>query len=788
MKVPNQFPTVNLFPKIAIVGEAPGADEDRMGLPFVGTSGQLLDRLLNEVGIVRAGCFVGNVCQFRPFSNDISTINRDGPEWQLSIQELRNDLAKYEPDVTIALGETALNFLTGHSSITKWRGSILDIEGRRIIPSYHPAAVLRNWEWRPVLKFDLAKAKVEAKEKQPLPVREFNISPTLRDIEDYITKIKAEGKAVAFDIETVHHQITCLGMSNDPAYAIVIPFDKRWELDEEGEIWHMLGDLFENSGLPFVAQNAQYDMGVLKWYYNIRVNSLEMDTMLAHHACYPELPKSLAFQASIYTREPYYKHESKETDGNEQSWGGGVPKDQLYRYNAKDNCVTLECYYQLRRLLEHYNAVRGYRIDMDSLPLALEMTLRGIKVNHEKCRANMSKIDAQIGALSLQITEAFGRPINTKSPKQMKELLYSPKPLGLGYKPIETKYGAITTNADALIKLARREDRKELRLMLQERKLRTRRSFFEPDCHSDGRIHASFNVTGTETGRWASSASFLGGRNMMNIPQGCRDIYEADPGYVLVGFDKAQAEARCVAYEAFLYTGDDSYKTIIESGEKVHLWFGQRLVARGICPVPWDDLIARFKVPASPEANWYLIFKKSVHGFSYDLGPIKWADVVAVSTDGDVIVAVPLACMIKDALYQDIPAIPKRQAAIAMHLQRSRTMVNAFGRVRHFFGRGDDMLGEAYANGPQGTVADDVASSIRRIADELPHVQLLQQNYDSLMAQCPVSELDATLPVMKRLAEQPITLWDLSHTKSITFTIPAVMKAGPNWEDMEDLK
>src|SRR6516225_9525713 len=89
--VPNQFPTLNTgVPyRIALIGEAPGGDEVIAGKPFVGVSGRWLDYLLNRVGILRSACFLGNVCQQRPPSNDIERFDWNGTQIQNGLRTLQ---------------------------------------------------------------------------------------------------------------------------------------------------------------------------------------------------------------------------------------------------------------------------------------------------------------------------------------------------------------------------------------------------------------------------------------------------------------------------------------------------------------------------------------------------------------------------------------------------------------------------------------------------------------------------------------------------------------------------
>jgi len=126
---------------IVIIGEAPGANEDAQGLPFVGRSGQLLDQLLAAVGIARSDAYICNVVKCRPPQN------RDPrPEEAVTCAPfLRAQLETLRPRVLCALGLHATRWLLpGKEPMAKLRGQILEYRGIPTIATYHPAAILRN--------------------------------------------------------------------------------------------------------------------------------------------------------------------------------------------------------------------------------------------------------------------------------------------------------------------------------------------------------------------------------------------------------------------------------------------------------------------------------------------------------------------------------------------------------------------------------------------------------------------------------------------------------------------
>lgn len=141
---------------IIIIGEAPGANEDVQGMPFVGRSGQLLDRLLGETGIVRGDVYICNVVKCRPPQN------RDPrPEEVVTCAPfLRAQVETLRPRVICALGLHATRWLLpGKEPMAKLRGQVLEYRGIATIATYHPAAILRNPRLKDNALADLRRAR-----------------------------------------------------------------------------------------------------------------------------------------------------------------------------------------------------------------------------------------------------------------------------------------------------------------------------------------------------------------------------------------------------------------------------------------------------------------------------------------------------------------------------------------------------------------------------------------------------------------------------------------------------
>jgi len=223
------------------------------------------------------------------------------------------------PDIglIICLGGTATWALLHNPAITKLRGTVAAAThicpGRKIIATYHPAAILRQWELRHVTILDLAKAKREATYAEiRRPRRTIKIVEKISDLYEMFPLIN--GDAIAIDIETAADQITCVQFAYRDDLAYVIPFvDNRKDSGsywptfiEEQLAWDTVRKVC-GSPNPKILQNGLYDANFLWAKYGIPINNFAEDTMLAHHSLQPESPKGLDFLGSVYTNEAAWK-------------------------------------------------------------------------------------------------------------------------------------------------------------------------------------------------------------------------------------------------------------------------------------------------------------------------------------------------------------------------------------------------------------------------------------------------------------------------------------------------
>jgi uracil-DNA glycosylase len=127
--------------RLMFVGEAPGANEDMQARPFVGRAGELLNKIIEAIGMKRADILIGNVNRCRPPQNRTPTLD----EAKTCKPFLLREIAVAQPEVIVVLGNTAMkNLLDTKEGITKLRGTFQDYKGIKVMPTFHPAYLLRD--------------------------------------------------------------------------------------------------------------------------------------------------------------------------------------------------------------------------------------------------------------------------------------------------------------------------------------------------------------------------------------------------------------------------------------------------------------------------------------------------------------------------------------------------------------------------------------------------------------------------------------------------------------------
>lgn len=319
---------------IMIVGEYWNEVEEREGHPFVGPGAGVLWGLMQQAGIARNDCYLTHAINQRPAGNRLESLcgpkSEAVPNYRAlaqgkyihrdylpELERLTAEIERVRPNIIIALGNLALWALCKKSGIKRYRGSpLLTHDGAfKVIPTWSPASVLRQWELRIIALADFVKARTEsAFSALRRPARFIYMEPTIADIEEFYHKYLVPSPFLSCDIETKSKTITEVGYATaDGKRAIVIPFYSRLAFDgnywstlaEERQAWRWVRRI--NAEKPVIGQNFAYDMNYFWRTVGIPCPKFLGDTMLLHHSLQPELEKGLGFLGSIYTNEPSWK-------------------------------------------------------------------------------------------------------------------------------------------------------------------------------------------------------------------------------------------------------------------------------------------------------------------------------------------------------------------------------------------------------------------------------------------------------------------------------------------------
>lgn len=524
--------------RLLVLGEAPGANEESSGIPFNGPAGEILDKILDAAGSSRSEVYVTNVVKVRPPDNDLKKLELIGYRIEDFYPELDIEIKSLNPTCILALGNEALRAVTGNSGITKWRGSILRSKyaGIKVVPSIHPASLLYQresaagigYEMKTIMQLDYKRAVDESIDREyNVPDRNLMVCNSSMQLFNFLRR--HEDKLVAaIDIESMHCIPICIGIAFSPHEALSIPLidvmswygERKIGDNDLNDVWRLLIEFFERPGLKLIGQNFKYDHTKLLAPCGFPVPDPYADTMLMAHTINPELPRSLAFLTSIYTREPYYKDEGREFNPKKDRL------DRLLLYNAKDCVVTFEAYEEMSKDLDELGLTEFfYDFVMKLHPLYMHIESVGFKVDEEKRKELKIKYKGLIAKAEAEFHELSGyKPVsaaglklmqkeckatgnemsnvvNLNSPLQVKALLEI-----LGFPKRES------TDEDTLVALIGNhcsKDEKKKRILeniLDIRKYKKmENNYLSAKADYDGRMRTSYRIDGTKTGRTSTA-------------------------------------------------------------------------------------------------------------------------------------------------------------------------------------------------------------------------------------------------------------------------------------------
>jgi DNA polymerase-1 len=618
-------------------------------------------------------------------------------------------------------------------------------------------------------------------EAETAPALDYQCIQTLAELESWIERARAAG-VVAVDTETTSldamaANLVGVSLSIEPGQACYIPLGHKGPVPE-GELdlggtadtapeqipldraLDLLRPLLADPSVLKIGQNLKYDMLVLR-RYDIEITPLD-DTMLLsyvteggmHGHGMDELSKLHLDIAPIPFKEVA-------GSGKSQITFDQVPLDKAVEYAAEDADLTLRLYRRLKpQLLVSRKTAVYETLERPLVPVLVDMEQAGILVDRAELVRLSADFAGRIVTLEGQIHELAGEAFNVKSPKQLGEILFDKMSIPGGKK---TKTGAYGTGADVLEGLAAQGHDLPLRV-LEYRQLAKLKSTYTDALQNQinpttGRVHTSYAMAATSTGRLASTDP-----NLQNIPvrteegRRIRKAFIAAPGHKLLSADYSQIELRILAHIADI----TALREAFHDGLDIHA-----MTAAQVFNLPIKDMDPMIRRRAKA-INFGIIYGISAFGLANNLG-------------------------IERGEAQDyINAYFERYPGIRTYMEKTKESCRELGYVETIHGRRVHMPGindkngarrgfheRAAINAPiQGSAADVIRRAMVAMPDALAaaglNATMLLQVHDELVFEVPEGEAEETVTVAKWVMEGAAHL-----------SVPLVVDAGTgnSWDE-----
>ena len=602
-------------------------------------------------------------------------------------------------------------------------------------------------------------ATVAASEPEKPGETDYQCIQSLKALQPWIDLARSVG-VVAVDTETTSldamaADLVGVSLSVRQGQACYIPLGHTGplpagELDLEGETdvpdqipldqaLDLLRPLFEDPSVLKVGQNLKYDMSVLR-RYGVDLMPID-DTMLLsyvteggmHGHGMDELSKLHLDIEPIPFKEVAGSGKSRITFDR-------VPLDKATEYAAEDADVTLRLYNYLKpRLLAERKHAVYETLERPLVPVLVGMEQAGILVDRAELARLSADFGARIGTLEGEIQDLAGEAFNVNSPKQLGEILFDKMGIPGGKK---TKSGSYGTGADVLEGLALQGHELPVKV-LEYRQLAKLKSTYTDSLQGQinvvtGRVHTSYAMAATSTGRLASTDP-----NLQNIPvrteegRRIRKAFIAAPGWKLLSADYSQIELRILAHIANIKSLRDAF----HAGHDIHA-----MTAAQVFELPMEDMDPMIRRRAKA-INFGIIYGISAFGLANNLG-IGRGEAQAY-----------------------INAYFERYPGIRDYMEITKAQARELGYVETIHGRRIHMPGindknparrgfheRAAINAPiQGSAADVIRRAMVAIPPALSiaglGAKMLLQVHDELIFDVPEGEVEETTALVKKVME-----------------------------------
>jgi DNA polymerase-1 len=455
--------------------------------------------------------------------------------------------------------------------------------------------------------------------------------------------------------------------------------------------------------------------------------------------------------------------------GRKQITMAEVPIEKAAPYAVADAEVILRLKPLLEEDLKKVNAVKLFEdLDMPAVPVLSQMVMAGISLDEDFLSVISAKLEKELAEIAEQVYKLVGEEFNLNSPQKLSHALFEQLKIEPPDGTRKTASGHYSTAAEVLEAL--RDEHEIVNWVMSYRELAKLKSTYVDALPKQinprtGRVHTSYNQTGSVTGRIASSEP-----NLQNIPirtergRQVRQAFVASPGNMLLAVDYSQIELRVVAHIA----NDKAMIDAFKAGQDIHATTAAAILGKELKDVNKDD---RRNAKA---VNFGLIYGMSAFGLtrSTELTLAEAQDFVK-------------------AYFERFPGIRTYLDETKELATEQGYVETLLGRRRHFPGLRDgtnaivrSRLEREAINSPiQGTAADIMKLAMLRVAEALKKSdlksQMLLQVHDELVLDCPEDELRATAKLVSE---------EMSKAYTLKVPLQTEMSWGRNWREMETLE
>jgi uracil-DNA glycosylase family 4 len=590
---------------IVFVGEGPGIMEIAKNKPFVGPSGELIDKVIEKAGGLPPGMQAlwtnATSCLPRKVEDTKEQQQRLSAACVQCRPRLLRTIEAYPRKLIIAMGNAALWSLTGDFSlkITQERGKFFPspLAELGIFAVVHPAFLLRGNGNSIQFENDIAYA-LEVAEKGEQARRlpngtKYYVLDTADEVLDFAATLRAMHKDdyTARDYETtgfsfIDDEVLCLGIQHKPTESVIIP--RHLHIPElfsgkVKQVWHngKFDIRFARGKMNSPLARVDHDTMLMSYCLNERRGIHDLDSVAFDHLGSPNHKGMLKEWTKGTIIDPITGIKRKRNYGD-------VPDEVLWRYLALDLSDTyhlvpvllprVEADANLRKFYyQHCIAASEYlaKVEMNGFAVDFDQ----VNKNDVRLKEIEDKHELAINQISIDLT---GQTVNPRSPKQLSTILFGElklAPEGTGTDKSTLKTLVETNPHPILMELLNYRKAQKGRStyttnLLGKPDKKTGIRSLERDVHSDGKVHQSYLIHGTPTSRLACNDP-----NLQNIPRDylLRGQYVPEFGYGILEVDYSQAELRCLA----ALSGCPDLGGIFLAGKDLHVEFSTYLFGEG---------------------------------------------------------------------------------------------------------------------------------------------------------------------------------------------------------------